>query len=360
MQPILRTSMAWLHTWTGVVFGSLLFTIFWMGTLSVFDREIDQWMMPATRLPTLTGPAVKLDGLITEQAQRLALGSPQWFIRLPSERVPAVELRWRNEARKTLERRYLHPQTGTLLEHTDTLAGSGFIFPFHYSLHLKWNDLGHWLVGLAAMAMLLLLSSGVIMHRKIFADFFLFRPRQRLPRASLDLHTLTGVLALPFHLMIPLSGLIILFSIYFPSALMGAYGDVPTAAKQARQEQFGQFQRPQTGQPGTLVSLDGLVRQAEQQWPGGQAGFLRVWHPGDANSFVEVRRSHAREVTMNLDAVYFDAQTGALLHRFEAAPVMRVQRFVSGLHFIQFEHWTLRWLYFLAGLSGCVMIGTGF
>ena len=45
-----RTSMDWLHTSAGVVLGGLLFAIFWMGTLSVFDREIDRWMAPMTRL----------------------------------------------------------------------------------------------------------------------------------------------------------------------------------------------------------------------------------------------------------------------------------------------------------------------
>jgi hypothetical protein len=30
------------------------------------------------------------------------------------------------------------------------------------------------------------------------------------------------------------------------------------------------------------------------------------------------------------------------------------------MHFIQFDHWGLRWLYLLAGLSGCVMIASGF
>lgn len=51
MESGFRQSMAWLHTWAGVVLGSLLFAIFWMGTLSVFDREIDRWMMPDTRSP---------------------------------------------------------------------------------------------------------------------------------------------------------------------------------------------------------------------------------------------------------------------------------------------------------------------
>jgi len=39
---------------------------------------------------------------------------------------------------------------------------------------------------------------------------------------------------------------------------------------------------------------------------------------------------------------------------------MSAQRFISGIHFIQFDHWPLRWLYFALGLSGCVMIATGY
>ena len=51
--------MAGLHTWAGVVIGSLLFAIFWMGTLSVFDREIDRWMNPGSRLsPALASQAI--------------------------------------------------------------------------------------------------------------------------------------------------------------------------------------------------------------------------------------------------------------------------------------------------------------
>jgi len=32
---------------------------------------------------------------------------------------------------------------------------------------------------------------------------------------------------------------------------------------------------------------------------------------------------------------------------------------MQGAHFMQFGHWPLRWLYFLGGLGGCVMIATG-
>jgi hypothetical protein len=109
-----------------------------------------------------------------------------------------------------------------------------------------------------------------------------------------------------------------------------------------------------------MASLDAMLLEAERHWAGGKPFFVRVWHPGDAASYVEVRRSYADDVTMNLDQVFFDARTGEVLKRFEASPVMGVQRFFSGMHFIQFDHWGLRWLYLFAGLSGCVMIATGF
>jgi hypothetical protein len=34
--------------------------------------------------------------------------------------------------------------------------------------------------------------------------------------------------------------------------------------------------------------------------------------------------------------------------------------FISGLHLIQFRHWSLRWLHFGLGLTGCVLIATDF
>ena len=357
--------MGWLHTWAGVVLGSLIFVIFWTGTLSVFDREIDRWMMPATRLANpATMPGVKLDGPITETAMQLAKGAPQWFVRLPSERVPAIELRWRNEATKTTERRFLHPQTGAVLSDSQTLGGTGFIFPFHYTLHIKWKDVGEWLVGLAGMAMLLMVVSGVVVHRRIFADFFTFRPKKAMQRASLDLHNLTGVLALPFHFLMPLSGVILLFSLYWPSAYVGQYPQAKTVEESKKAftaEAYGQFKRAKANQAaGATASLDAMLATAEKQWPGGKADFVRVWLPGDANSYVEVRRHYLNEVTMHLDQVYLDAATGQILSRFEAAPVMAVQRFMVGAHRLHFDHWLLRWLYFLGGVSGCLLITTGF
>ena len=42
-----RLSMAWVHTWFGLALGFVLVVVFFFGSLSVFDREIDRWAIPA-------------------------------------------------------------------------------------------------------------------------------------------------------------------------------------------------------------------------------------------------------------------------------------------------------------------------
>ncbi|MGH8517608.1 MAG: PepSY domain-containing protein, partial [Panacagrimonas sp.] len=49
MYESLRLSMAWLHTWFGLVLGYVLMSCFFFGALSVFDREIDRWAIPQSR-----------------------------------------------------------------------------------------------------------------------------------------------------------------------------------------------------------------------------------------------------------------------------------------------------------------------
>ncbi len=87
--PGYRRRLTVVHSRAGIVFGGLLFAIFWMGTLSVFDREIDRWMMPATRL---VAPATlpRLDPVVAAVAPLIPPAARQWRIDLPTERTPVL------------------------------------------------------------------------------------------------------------------------------------------------------------------------------------------------------------------------------------------------------------------------------
>ncbi|RFA27818.1 peptidase [Alkalilimnicola ehrlichii] len=350
--------MTWLHTWAGLVLGAVLFAVFWMGTLSVFHEELDRWMQPATRLPP--PPAViSLDRLVVPLAATEAVGASQWGLMLPTAREPMAQFFYRAPDGGFVVHA-IDPHTGALLPEPGSAGATGFIVPFHYGLHIEWRRLGYWLVGAASMGMLVLLVSGVVVHRRRFKEFFTFRPDKRLPRATLDLHNLTGMVALPFHFLITLTGVILFMEVYFPSAADLAYRSADNPRGSFFADAFGGFRRPLLNESGELVSLDAMVVEASARWSGSPPRFVRVWHPGDANAYVEVRRTYADQASLTRGQIFFDAGSGRILHQFDTAPVMSTQRFLSGLHFIAFDHWALRWLYFLAGLAGCAMIATGF
>ena len=349
----LRQAMDFVHTWIGVAFSVLLFLVFFMGTLSVFDQEIDRWMLPQTRLAPVE--TVSFDKQIRPALETLAPEDvKQWFVGYPSERSPVVRVGWRQG--KEFVTRLIDPRTGDVLPEANSWGGTGFFFPFHYSFHIKWMDVGYWILAIVSIGMLALLVSGVIIHKKIFTDLFTFRPDKSRHRVTLDVHNICGVLILPFHFLITFSGLVIFLMIYFKPAVPLLFG---TEAPKANQEIFDQYSRPPLKVPGVLGPVDPLVEKAQDIWGGGNIRNLQIVNPRDKNAVVQVLRRPDDRVSYSTMTIAFDGQTGEVLNQQTTPPVAGVQRFFSGLHMIPLSHWGIRWLYFLMGLSGCVLIASG-
>jgi uncharacterized iron-regulated membrane protein len=375
-EPVKQTTheaLTWLHTWTGVGFAGLLFALFWMGTLSVYDREIDRWMMPVTRLDTATTSYSPDHAWKTTGAG--ASFSPYWEVAMPNSREPTVRVIYADEATvnayantqsptggvipfpsERMPTTHINPETLEILPDPGTQAGTNFIFPFHWHLHLR-DTVGQWIVGLAGMAMLVLIVSGVIIHRKIFTNFFTFKADRKAGRVLLDLHNVTGVLGLPFHFLITFSGLAIFFFLYFPGVTHTYEGGVGQFYSEVRET--GGFRRTKANEPGELASLDAMAAKAEAAWGSGRVDTMRVLLPNDKNAYVQVSRSVDDTLALVSRVIFFDGATGEIVHQGSLGPVSTAQRVIAGLHFALFKHWTLRWIYFVLGLTGCVLIATG-
>lgn len=350
----LRQAMLWLHSVLGLGCAGVLFVAFFMGSLALYDSELDRWMLPQTRLPGAAAE-LSLDSQILPEVERLTTGQAleQWYVELPNSRVPVLRLQtWDLEGKG--QSRFIDPETGHLLVTTGSRGGD-FFYRFHYTLHLEAGNLGLLLVGLASMAGLLVMIAGLLIHVRLFKDFFSFRP-DKAPRRLLDLHNLSGVLALPFYLVILLSGLLISFPQYLPAGLLAAYQEQPGEfASEARDT----FNRPPLGQPGRLASLDAMAAQARAIWQDGEPAFVRVWHPGDAGAYVEISRSLADRLSTDGETLSFDGASGQLLQQSRLKPAAATYRLLAGLHITHFQQPLLRALYFLAGVSGCIMLASG-
>nr|WP_197976643.1 MULTISPECIES: PepSY-associated TM helix domain-containing protein [unclassified Pseudomonas] len=348
--------MAWLHTWAGLVFGWLLFAIFLTGTLSYFKDEISHWAQPEVPVRALDARASLAQAQTYLQAN--AGQSSRWFISLPDAREPALSVMWQDpkkSGRGSFTRHTLDPQTGQRIEARDSRGGD-FFYRFHYQLQMGY-PWGRWLSSLAAMVMLVTLVTGIITHKKIFKEFFTFRPGKGT-RSWLDGHNAVGVLVLPFHLMITYSSLVIFMTMLMPASINSRYdGD----AQAFFSEIYPGNQQVAAGQPAPLANLGALYDRALQQWPEGSIGRVSVQVPGDANAQVQFSRHDGDTVSRDLGAaITFAGTTGAVLERpRESSMPIVVAGTFYGLHMGLFAGPVLRWLYFFCGLASTLLIATG-
>jgi uncharacterized iron-regulated membrane protein len=188
MKGGVRQSMSWLHGWSGLLLGWLLFAIFVTGTIAYFRQEVTLWMQPELH-GSVPSPRAAEIGLA-----KLAEVAPQassWTVNLPSDRSDTVRISWRNEdesrrggERGRAERRErgsesqpraaqgqrgrnaperqrgggrggrerngltLDATTGEVLKPRET-AGGNFLYRFHFELYALPRDWARWIVGIA-------------------------------------------------------------------------------------------------------------------------------------------------------------------------------------------------------------------
>ena len=117
--------MAWLHTYSGLLIGWLLFAIWVSGTLSYFNYEISLWMKPELQY------SQNRNGLINESLDQLYKKGPhadRWRIYLPNDRNSHWHIEWREE--RVSQVLTLSPENTKQLQPRDT-EGGNFFRTFH-------------------------------------------------------------------------------------------------------------------------------------------------------------------------------------------------------------------------------------
>ncbi|WP_026175601.1 PepSY-associated TM helix domain-containing protein [Methylobacterium sp. 88A] len=358
MRNGLRQSMAWLHAWSGLVVGWVLFAVFVTGTASYYRTDITAWMQPELRRESaqtaLDLPRAAEIGIAHLQAH--AVGARTWSIGLPQPDRPIIDLFWRTKPGAPPSIVQLDGHTGEPASFRKTRGGD-FLYRFHFELHMPplW---GRWIVGICAMVMLVALISGIVTHRRIFADFFTLRRDKSAQRGWLDAHNVTGVLALPFHLMITYTGIVTLAMMYMPWGVTAAYkGDATRFYAETSQITT---QRPPLGRPGTLAPIAPMVARAVATIHE-PLERLSIVNPGDAGATVIAIFEEPHGLAHQHPQIAFDGTTGEIVEILQGGlkPAANTFTTMVGLHEAHFAGPALRILFFLCGLMGCVMVASG-
>ena len=369
--------MAWLHTWCGLWFSWLLYAVFLTGTLAVFDEPITHWMTPEHAMAEAHAPEAAAQ--VVNLPQRLA-----WGVDYMAKTHPKADM-WelwpvnRNQNNGLVaywfdktggyDSMELDTETGQPVPPNSeqplraTMGGHHFV-DFHFELHA--GQIGLWIVGFAAMAMLVALVSGIFVHKRIFKDFFTFRPKKG-QRSWLDAHNALAVLTLPFLFMIAYTGIAISGLTFMPAAAVAEFGGQGGLAR-AENALSDPGKPVRTGQPQAVPDLAPLVAQAEQLM-GQQVRAVVIDNPGDSSMRIGVYGwneddSLRTRLSASTGMVSFSGATGEVL-RVRApggvdggAPLL-VRQVLGDLHMATFGGLAVKWLYFLCGLAGTAMMATG-
>ncbi|MDA8451924.1 PepSY domain-containing protein [Acidovorax sp. NCPPB 3859] len=366
-----RQAMSWVHTWAGLVLGWLLFAIFATGTLSFFKSEFNLWMRP--EMHGLAAPSPDVADRAQAALHRHAPGVTQWIMRLPDERLPAVTVLWRDSANGRFQTLLMDPSTGESIGTRETMGGE-FFYRFHFELRTahqsRWALQGRWIVGVATLLMFIALLTGVVTHRRIFKDFFTFRPTKGGQRAWLDAHNVSGVLALPFYLVITFSGLMIFHTLYMPAGIAAAYATPKGTDSQAY---FAEMQGDEPGArsarrargaaeaaaPLPPLDLATMVAGAHRTWGDARIGNISARRDADG-TVVEVTRHDGDRLQYGPARLRFDGATARQLALIDPqTPAIKTYRVLYGLHLARFAGPGMRWALFGFGVLGSLMIASG-
>lgn len=364
--------MAWLHTWVGLLVGWVLFAIFITGSTSYYRAAITDWMQPerliAEQRQHAARPADLPSSAQASSAQasaaeravarlaKIAPGATRWLIDLPDARNTVGRIAWQTPGKRRFNSEPIGGHDDVKPRETQ---GGNFLFAFHYQLHYLPPLVGRWIISFCAMFMLVAIVSGIVTHRRIFVDFFTFRPRKG-QRSWLDAHNVSAVLALPYHVMITYTGLITLVSMLMPWGIATRYPEPNGNAHFIAEAYDFKPAAPGLGQPASLTAVVPLLDAANAQFGGRTARRIWIDNPGDVSARIKITRGNDDRLSVASESITFDGVTGKVVAtNLHPGPAAVTAGTMFGLHEAVFAPPVLRIFFFLSGLTGALMVATG-
>ncbi len=347
------------HTWLGVVFAALVYLICVSGTLSVLLDEFKLWEAPTVARVEKASP--ELLARVAETVYPIAKAKGldhDLFITAPTPELPWLRvfaMGPHDGPGPQAHEEWIVDGEGRL--HPEAEAPwSEFLRDHHYRLHLP-APLGSYAVGIIGTLLLGSLISGVLAHRRILRDAFRLRWGGTRRLSNADLHNRIGVWALPFHLIVSLTGSLLgLAGLIIGVLAFVAYGGDQDKAIAA-------LLGPQpTGEhaPAPMPDIAPMMRQILERTPGAEATMVIYRDVGTVGQVVSITTAEPRHLARN-EGWTFDGE-GKLLAKagFTDGTVgMRIYGMITPLHFGTYGGIGLKLIYAALGAGLCVVAAAG-
>ena len=346
------------HTWAGIVAGFALFVAMLGGALTVFHHEIERWEQPATRHAPLT--LAQTEQLAEMVREKYPAAREQMGVVLPNH-SPTPFAYWQQPDGEWMQARLRLDADGSApsLVTGDARPGlSATINALHYSLSIP--TVGLYLMGVVSLFYGMALISGVIVHLpRVTRDIFALRPGRNLKRFWQDAHNAIGVLSLPFHIVFAVTGALLCLSL----PLMMAFNVITFENKLMSQipQITGSVPAKVAPVDGKPLDLPAILAHAGRAAPDMEATAVAWSRYGKPDAVAEVY-GEATDSLGVFAAVAVRLNDGQIVGQH--SPGTRdanhaVLSMIYGAHFGNFAGDAMRWVYFVLGLKGAVLVYSG-
>ncbi|MDN5092062.1 PepSY-associated TM helix domain-containing protein [Aliarcobacter butzleri] len=358
--------MSLTHTWVSLIVGWAIFFILVTGTISFFMYDITRWLQPERPLEVNLVEKPQ-DEQLNAMFDFLSKESPEaktWMIKLPHIKNQPDNGASRTEiiVRSSLDygkKYYFNPNT---LEEINPIqvrqTQGGVLFrDLHHKFHYIDKYLGIILTGILAFLALVTVVSGVIIHKRIFKDFFTFRSN-RNKRSWLDIHNISGVLTLPFVVMILYTGLVY-YSPYYVTIPYKMIADKKEERKEAKKALEDSSSLPIMERP--KANIKNMLVEAEKKYGVGNIAYISVSRNNSQGLVIDMMPPFGSEITRYTpEPLRFSGISGEKLEATNKPSTGRLTFLtLISLHEAWVVSYPLRWLLFICGVMSCIMVVTG-
>jgi uncharacterized iron-regulated membrane protein len=350
----IRNFTFYIHRYLGLIVGLLLIIIGLTGSLLVFQREIDQFLVS------------QQFGQVIPQEQRVPIESVVETVKTAYASQPELKLSsintlpdahlpyrvWLEAPGNTRRQVFVNPYTGAIMgsrQWEQTLIG--FIFKLHYEFLA--GEIGTIIVGIVAFLLLILSITGIILWpgwRRLILGFKI-KWNAHPKRINFDIHKVAGIIAAVFLTMIAFTGMCWNFG-DFSQPVIHAATFTPMPPKPVSQPIQGQ----------SPLGLGEILKKADAALPGAVTTYISL--PKTPEGVFRVNKKQPQETDeYGNSEVYLDQYTGKVVqfkNGLEPSRADQVFNSFAPMHYGTFGGLPTRILYIFVGLSPLILFITGF
>lgn len=349
-----------LHTWVGLVAGMALFIAFYAGAITVFSHEIADWNRTGSAARAPSDPVARSQQLLDDLLKQHPHAAESVYLVLPGEHGPQPSAYW-FEASTGQSRRFTFERQGRLKEDAFGQDFIEFIYDLHFTAGLP-KPFGTYLFGVVCLLYGLALVSGVVLYAPtLVRSLFALRAGRNVKRLWQDAHNAIGMLSLPFHVIFAWSGAVLALglALLIPFQYLVYQGKLLPLVER---DFYGAPQVAAAHVAKPTLPLAELLRRTHAAMPALEVEGVSLVNVGDANARATLYGTVEQRRLNQLGSVTLDAASGALVDQVAPrtmTPGVVMLRGLQTLHFGNFGHDAVKWLYFVLGLAGAFLFYSG-